>query len=95
MVGRWQSLKSGWYAFIVPGIIFLRHLLWSPHPNRSRCNSRRRDNLDGFHSAHASFADFPAMLVSSAKVNGVILPIIAFSVPLAEALAIMGVLKGL
>ena len=34
------------------------------------------------------------MLVSSAKVNGVILPIIAFSAPLAEALAIMGVPQG-
>jgi C4-dicarboxylate transporter DctM subunit len=39
-------------------------------------------------------ADFPAMLLSSAKVNGVILPIIAFSAPLAEALAIMGVPQG-
>jgi C4-dicarboxylate transporter DctM subunit len=34
------------------------------------------------------------MLVSSAKVNGVILPIIAFSLPLAEALAIIGVPQG-
>src|SRR3546814_18763190 len=31
--------------------------------------------------------DFPKMLLSSAKVNGVILPIIAFSLPLAQALA--------
>ena len=34
------------------------------------------------------------MLVSSAKVNGVILPIIAFSLPLAQALAILGVPQG-
>jgi TRAP-type C4-dicarboxylate transport system permease large subunit len=34
------------------------------------------------------------MLVSSAKVNGIILPIIAFSLPLAQALAIMGVPQG-
>ena len=34
------------------------------------------------------------MLVSSAKVNGVILPIIAFSLPLAQALAVMGVPQG-
>ncbi len=34
------------------------------------------------------------MLISSAKVNGVILPIIAFSLPLAQALAIMGVPQG-
>src|SRR3546814_3342347 len=31
--------------------------------------------------------DFPKMLLRSAKVNGVILPIIAFSLPLAQALA--------
>src|SRR3546814_6550952 len=31
--------------------------------------------------------DFPKMLLSSAKVNGVILPIIAFSLSLAQALA--------
>ena len=34
-----------------------------------------------------TLADFPKMLVSSAKVNGVILPIIAMSLPLAQALA--------
>ena len=34
------------------------------------------------------------MFISSAKVNGIILPIIAFSAPLAEALAIMGVPQG-
>ena len=45
----------------------------------------------GFIIRTIKLADFPSMLVSSAKVNGVILPIIAFSLPLAEALAIMGV----
>ena len=34
------------------------------------------------------------MLISSAKVNGVILPIIAFSLPLAQVLAILGVPQG-
>ena len=34
------------------------------------------------------------MMVSSAKVNGVILPIIAFSLPLAQVLAILGVPQG-
>src|SRR3546814_1043084 len=33
------------------------------------------------------FRSFPKMLLSSAKVNGVIVPIIAFSLPLAQALA--------
>ncbi|MEO1749478.1 MAG: TRAP transporter large permease subunit, partial [Pseudomonadota bacterium] len=48
----------------------------------------------GFMLGTLRFSDFPAMLVSSAKVNGVILPIIAFSLPLAQALAIMGVPQG-
>jgi TRAP-type C4-dicarboxylate transport system permease large subunit len=39
-------------------------------------------------------SDFPPMLVSSAKVNGVILPIIAFSLPMAQALATMQVPQG-
>ncbi|MYF89085.1 MAG: TRAP transporter large permease subunit, partial [Boseongicola sp. SB0676_bin_33] len=38
--------------------------------------------------------DFPKMLVSSAKVNGVILPIIAMSLPLAQALAALQVPQG-
>jgi len=48
----------------------------------------------GFILGTLKLADFPAMLVSSAKVNGVILPIIAFSLPLAQALAILGVPQG-
>lgn len=35
--------------------------------------------------------DFPKMLAASAKVNGVIVPIIAFSLPLAQALAVVNV----
>ena len=38
-----------------------------------------------------SLADFPKMLENSAKINGVILPIIAFSLPLAQALAVLGI----
>ena len=48
----------------------------------------------GFMLGTLKLSDFPDMLVSSAKVNGVILPIIAFSLPLAQALAILGVPQG-
>ena len=48
----------------------------------------------GFVLRTLRFADFPSMLVSSAKVNGVILPIIAFSLPLAQALAALNVPQG-
>jgi C4-dicarboxylate transporter DctM subunit len=48
----------------------------------------------GFIIGTLKFSDFPPMLISSAKVNGIILPIIAVSLPLAQALAIMGVPQG-
>ncbi len=48
----------------------------------------------GFILGTLRLSDFPSMLVSSAKVNGIILPIIAFSLPLAQALAILGVPQG-
>ena len=48
----------------------------------------------GFMMGTLRFSDFPSMLISSAKVNGVILPIIAFSLPLAQTLAAMGVPQG-
>ena len=41
-----------------------------------------------------TLADFPKMLASSAKVNGVIVPIIAFSLPLAQTLAALEIPQG-
>ncbi len=40
----------------------------------------------GFMLKTISLSDLPKMLISSAKVNGVILPTVALSLPLAEAL---------
>ena len=45
----------------------------------------------GFATRNLTLADFPKMLENSAKINGVILPIIAFSLPLAQALAVLGI----
>ncbi|MFV1594153.1 TRAP transporter large permease [Phaeobacter sp. JH20_36] len=97
--GEWlgnlgQSLKSGWYAFIVPGIIFYGIFSGRLTPTEAGATAVVVTILMGFVLGTLKLADFPAMLVSSAKVNGVILPIIAFSAPLAEALAIMGVPQG-
>ncbi|WP_391482840.1 TRAP transporter large permease [Nereida sp. NH-UV-3] len=89
-----RSLQSGWYAFIVPGIIFYGIFSGRLTPTEAGATAVVVTILMGFLLRTLSFADFPAMLVSSAKVNGVILPIIAFSAPLAEALAIMGVPQG-
>jgi C4-dicarboxylate transporter DctM subunit len=88
------ALKSGWYAFIVPGIIFYGIFSGRLTPTEAGATAVVVTIIMGFILGTLKLNDFPAMLVSSAKVNGVILPIIAFSIPLAEALAIIGVPQG-
>jgi tripartite ATP-independent transporter DctM subunit len=88
------ALKSGWYAFIVPGIIFYGIFSGRMTPTEAGATAVVVTIIMGFVLGALKLADFPAMLLSSAKVNGIILPIIAFSAPLAEALAIMGVPQG-
>jgi tripartite ATP-independent transporter DctM subunit len=88
------ALKSGWYAFIVPGIIFYGIFSGRLTPTEAGATAVVVTIAMGFILRTLKFSDFPAMLVSSAKVNGVILPIIAFSLPLAQALAILGVPQG-
>ena len=89
-----KSLKSGWYAFIVPGIIFYGIFSGRLTPTEAGATAVVVTIIMGFILGTLKLSDFPAMLVSSAKVNGVIIPIIAFSIPLAEALAIIGVPQG-
>lgn len=50
--------------------------------------------LIGFCQRTLTFADVPAMLWSSAKVNGIIVPIIAVALPLAQALTLVQVPQG-
>ena len=97
--GEWfaqlkTALKSGWYAFIVPGIIFYGIFSGRLTPTEAGATAVVVTIFMGFILGTLKLSDFPAMLLSSAKVNGVILPIIAFSIPLAEALAIIGVPQG-
>jgi C4-dicarboxylate transporter DctM subunit len=97
--GDWASnlgrtIASGWYAFIVPAIIFYGIFSGRLTPTEAGATAVIVTILLGFIIRTLSFSDFPAMMVSSAKVNGVILPIIAFSLPLAQTLAIMGVPQG-
>lgn len=98
-LGEWAArlgatFKSGWYAFLVPGIIFYGIFSGRLTPTEAGATAVVVTIIIGFIIGTLSWADFPKMLVSSAKVNGVILPIIAFSKPLSEALAIMGVPQG-
>ncbi|MCR9256721.1 MAG: TRAP transporter large permease [Alphaproteobacteria bacterium] len=89
-----RSIASGWYAFIVPGIIFYGIFSGRLTPTEAGATAVVVTIILGFVLGTLKLSDFPEMLVSSAKVNGVILPIIAFSLPLAQALAILGVPQG-
>lgn len=90
----WVSIKAGWYAFIVPIIIFTGIFSGSLTPTEAGATAVVVTIVMGFILGTLKLSDFPAMLLSSAKVNGVIIPIIAFSLPLAQALAAMGVPQG-
>ncbi len=90
----WAAVSDGWYAFLVPGIIFYGIFSGRLTPTEAGATAVIVTVILGFILKTIKFSDFPSMLISSAKVNGVILPIIAFSLPLAQALAIMGVPQG-
>ena len=89
-----STLSKGWYAFLVPGIIFYGIFSGRLTPTEAGATAVIVTIILGFILRTLSLSDFPKMLLSSAKVVGVILPIIAFSLPLAQALAIMGVPQG-
>ena len=89
-----RALRSGWYAFLVPGIIFYGIFSGRLTPTEAGATAVIVTILMGFILGTLKLSDFPSMLMGSAKVNGVILPIIAFSLPLAQALALMGVPQG-
>jgi len=97
--GEWganllSAVRSGWYAFLVPGIIFYGIFSGSLTPTEAGAVAVVVTIAMGFILGTLKLSDFPAMLVSSAKVNGVILPIIALSLPLAQTMAAMGVPQG-
>jgi C4-dicarboxylate transporter, DctM subunit len=89
-----RALAAGWYAFIVPGIIFYGIFSGKMTPTEAGATAVIVTIIIGFILGTLRLSDFPAMLIGSAKVNGIILPIVAFSLPLAQALAIMGVPQG-
>ena len=89
-----NALRDGWYAFIVPAIIFYGIFSGRLTPTEAGAIAVVVTIILGFILGTLRLSDFPSMLISSAKVNGVILPIIAFSLPLAQTLAAMGVPQG-
>lgn len=88
------AVREGWYAFLVPGIIFAGIFSGRFTPTEAGATAVVVTIIMGFMMGTLKLSDFPSMLISSAKVNGVILPIIAFSLPLAQTLAAMGVPQG-
>lgn len=89
-----RAIARGWYAFIVPGVIFWGIFSGQLTPTEAGATAVTITILMGFVLGTLRLSDFPSMMVSSAKVNGVIVPIIAMSLPLAQALSAMGVPQG-
>ena len=97
--GEWlanlgRTIAQGWYAFIVPGVIFWGIFSGRLTPTEAGATAVTITILLGFILGTLKLSDFPSMMVSSAKVNGVIVPIIAMSLPLSQALSAMGVPQG-
>jgi len=97
--GEWfanlvQALRSGWYAFLVPGVIFWGIFSGRLTPTEAGATAVVITMILGFILGTLRLSDFPAVMVSSAKVNGVILPIIAMSLPLAQTMAALGIPQG-
>jgi tripartite ATP-independent transporter DctM subunit len=97
--GEWtaqlgRSLARGWYAFLVPGVIFWGIFSGRLTPTEAGATAVVVTIILGFILGTLKLSDFPAMMVSSAKVNGVILPIVALSLPLSQTMAALGVPQG-
>jgi tripartite ATP-independent transporter DctM subunit len=89
-----KALYDGRYALIVPFIILGGIYTGIFTPTEAAAVAVVTTIIIGLIQRTITLADFPKMLASSAKVNGVIVPIIAFSLPLAQTLAALEVPQG-
>jgi len=90
----WEAVYNGRYALLVPLIILGGIYTGIFTPTEAAAVAVITTIIIGLVQKTISLADFPAMLASSAKVNGVIVPIIALSLPLAQTLAALNVPQG-
>jgi len=90
----WKAIYDGRYALIVPFIILGGIYTGIFTPTEAAAVAVVTTIIIGLFQRTITLADFPKMLASSAKVNGVIVPIIAFSLPLAQTLAALEVPQG-
>ncbi|MDH3673285.1 MAG: TRAP transporter large permease [Gammaproteobacteria bacterium] len=89
-----KAIYDGRYALIVPFIILGGIYSGIFTPTEAAAVAVVTTIIIGLLQRTITLADFPKMLASSAKVNGVIVPIIAFSLPLAQTLAALEVPQG-
>jgi tripartite ATP-independent transporter DctM subunit len=86
-----DAVWDGRYALMIPFIILGGIYSGIFTPTEAASVAVVSTLLVGFMLKTISLADLPKMLISSAKVNGVILPTVALSLPLAEALGALNI----
>jgi C4-dicarboxylate transporter DctM subunit len=82
-----KTVYSARWALLIPFIILGGIYSGIFTPTESAAVAVMTTIIIGFFQGTLKLRDFPAMLETSAKVNGVIVPIIAMSLPLAQTLA--------
>ncbi len=89
---RWiRTIWSARWALAVPTVILGGIYSGVFTPTESAAVAVTMTVLIGFHQKRLGFADVPKMLESSAKVCGIIVPIIAVSLPLAQVMAVLDI----
>lgn len=87
---RWlEAMWDGKYALAIPVIILGGIYSGIFTPTEAAAVAVSVTMLVGFAKGTLTVSDIPKMLETSAKVNGVIVPIIAVALPLAQALALI------
>lgn len=89
-----KAVYDGRFALIVPVIILGGIYSGVFTPTEAAAVAVVTTIIIGLSQRTITLADFPKMLASSAKVNGIIVPIIAFSLPLAQTLAALDIPQG-
>jgi tripartite ATP-independent transporter DctM subunit len=89
-----ETMVDGRYALLVPVVILGGIYSGIFTPTEAAAIAVIVTIIIGLWQGTITLADFPKMLASSAKVNGVILPIIALALPLAQTLAALDVPQG-
>ncbi len=86
-----KTIWAGKYALLIPFIILGGIYSGVFTPTEAAAVAVVTTIIIGFSQGTLKLSDFPKMLAASAKVNGVIVPIIAFALPLAQSLAALEV----